>query len=302
MSVLIGAIPGVVAVLAVIIFFRGYHLLRSDPADQLQASDLELLTGIERERAEGQSLLGRTADRLGVRLRRALPDRVVGMLQRQIDFAGRPDGMSVDTLAAAAMRWLIILSPGMLLFAMQGQWAFILLGLMIVVVLPLANLSAKARKRTEQIDRDLPDFLDVLAVMVSAGLGFRSALATVAGRFGGPLAAEVQHTLHQMNNGASLRSAFLDLRARTGSESMEEFITAYLQSEELGAPLVDTLNQIAGDIRRADAQRLRQEAAKAEPRATFIVTVVMVPGCIILLGTGMFIAFGADQLGSVLGG
>src|SRR5699024_6278681 len=153
MSVLIGAIPGVVAVLAVIIFFRGYHLLRSDPADQLQASDLELLTGIERERAEGQSLLGRTADRLGVRLRRALPDRVVGMLQRQIDFAGRPDGMSVDTLAAAAMRWLIILSPGMLLFAMQGQWAFILLGLMIVVVVPLAHLSAKAGKGPEPVDR-----------------------------------------------------------------------------------------------------------------------------------------------------
>lgn len=210
--------------------------------------------------------------------------------------------MSVDTLLASAARWLIIVSPAMVLFLIQGNLLFLALSLAAVIILPLASLSGKARQRRELIDRDLPDFLDVLAVTVSAGLGFRSALATVAARFGGPLAAEMQHTLNQMDNGASLRSAFLDLRARTDSEAMDEFITAYLQSEELGAPMVDTLNEIAGDIRRADAQRLRQKAAQAEPRVTLIVTVVMVPGCIILIGTGMFVAFGADQLGSVLGG
>lgn len=302
MNVLVGAVPGLIAVLAVVLFARGYHLLRSDPAEQLSTDDIVLLTGPERDRAEGQSLLNRLADGLAIRLRPALPDRLIRILQRQIDLAGRPDGMSVDSLVAGAARWLIIVSPAIVLFLVQGNLVFVLLCAVAVVVLPLAKLSGRARQRSEQIDRDLPDFLDVLAVTVSAGLGFRSALATVATRFGGPLAEEMQHALNQMANGASLRSAFLDLRARTGSEAMDEFITAYLQSEELGAPMVDTLNEIAGDIRRADAQRLRQKAAKAEPRVTLIVTVVMVPGCIILIGTGMFVAFGADQLGSVLGG
>lgn len=302
MSLLIGAVPGLIAVLAVLLFVRGYHLLRSDPAEHLSTADIVLLTGPERSRAEGQGLLSRLADGLAVRARPALPDRLIGMLQRQIDLAGRPDGMSVDSLLANAARWLIIVSPAIVLFLMQGSLVFLALSVAVVIVLPLANLSGKARQRRELIDRDLPDFLDVLAVTVSAGLGFRSALATVAARFGGPLAAEMQHTLNQMDNGASLRSAFLDLRSRTDSEAMDEFITAYLQSEELGAPMVDTLNQIAADIRRADAQRLRQKAAQAEPRVTLIVTVVMVPGCIILIGTGMFVAFGADQLGSVLGG
>lgn len=302
MNVLVGAVPGLIAVLAVVLFARGYHLLRSDPAEQLSTDDIVLLTGPERERAEGQSFLSRLADGLAIRLRPALPDRVIGVLQRQIDLAGRPDGMSVNSLIAGAARWLIIVSPAVVLFLVQGNFVFVLLCAVAVVVLPLAKLSGRARQRSEQIDRDLPDFLDVLAVTVSAGLGFRSALATVATRFGGPLAEEIQHALNQMANGASLRSAFLDLRARTGSEAMDEFITAYLQSEELGAPMVDTLNEIAGEIRRADAQRLRQKAAKAEPRVTLIVTVVMVPGCIILIGTGMFVAFGVDQLGSVLGG
>lgn len=302
MSFLIGAIPGLVAVLAVTLFARGYHLLRSDPSDQLLASDLELLQGPERERAAGQGLLGRTADRLGTRVRRVLPDRVIAYLQRQIDLAGRPHGMSVDTLTASAMRWLILLSPVVVLALIWGAWLQLLLSAAVVIVLPLASLAGVARRRTETIDRDLPDFLDVLAVTVSAGLGFRSALQTVSQRFGGPLAEEMQHTLHQIANGATLRSAFVDLRARTGSSAMDEFVTAYLQSEELGAPLVDSLNQIAADIRKADAQRLRQKAAKTEPRVTLVVTIVMVPGCIILLVSGLVVAFGADQLGSMLSG
>ncbi len=205
-------------------------------------------------------------------------------------------------MLAGSMKWLILISPAVLLFLMQGRFLFVLLSFAIIVVLPLAKLSGTARKRCEQIDSDLPDFMDVLAVTVSAGVGFRAALATVARRFGGPLAEEIELSLHQMNNGASLRSAFLSLRSRTDSESVDEFVSAYLQSEELGAPLADTLNQIAGDMRLATAQRLRQKAAKVEPRATLIVTIVMVPGAIILLAGGLFLALGGEDLGSIFGG
>lgn len=172
-----------------------------------------------------------------------------------------------------------------------------LMAVLAIIVMPLARLSTLGRKRREQIDRDLPDFLDVLAVTVSAGIGFRQALGVVSTRFGGPLADEIMTTLHQITNGASVRAAFRALRERNSSDAMEEFTTAYLQAEELGAPLVDTLNQIAGDMRRAAAQRNRQKAAQLAPRVTLLTTVVMVPGAMILLIVGLYI--GADlNLGS----
>lgn len=302
MAFLVGAVPGLVALLTVVLFFRGYHLLRSDPSEHLMAEDFALLRQVERERSQGQSAFQRLSSGLGARLRTWLPARALHWLQRQVDLAGRPDGMSVDSLLTNASRWIILLSPAALLALMRGQVGQLILIAAAVLVLPLARLSGTARKRREAIDRDLPDFLDVLAVTVSAGVGFRSALHTVSQRFGGPMGEEITTVLHQISNGASVRSAFTALRQRTDSEAMNEFVTAYLQSEELGAPLVDTLNQIASEMRRASAQRLRQQAAKIEPRVTMVVTTVMVPATIILIGGGMYVAVGGDEIRSLFGG
>lgn len=302
MSYLIGAIPGLVALLVVGLLFRGYHLMRSDPSHHLLAEDFVLLRAEERKRSEGESAFQRSASWLGSKLRAALPSQAIRWLQREVDTAGRPKGMSVDSILTNAARWIIILIPVVVLAIIQANIVQVLLAVAAVIVLPLARLSGMARKRREQIDRDLPDFLDVLAVTVSAGVGFRSALGTVAQRFEGPIGDEIMTVLHQINNGATVRSAFTSLRKRTSSEAMDEFVTAYLQSEELGAPLVDTLNQIAAEMRKAAAQRMRQMAAKIEPRVTMVVTTVMVPGTIILIVGGMYVAVGAESLGSVLGG
>jgi tight adherence protein C len=91
------------------------------------------------------------------------------------------------------------------------------------------------------------------------------------------------------------------LRSRNDSEALSQFVTAFLQSEELGAPLADTLNQIALDMRRSSAQRLRQKAARAVPKVTLITTTLLVPGAIILIAVGMYL--GSDiEFGSILGG
>lgn len=301
MNLIIGAIPGLVATAAFLVFIKGYRMMRSDPAIDLGADEIALLRGAEQQRSKGQSALMALSYRFVPLLRRLLPTSALRWLQRQVDRAGRPDGLDVDSLLARSAMWMLLVSPAFLIFVIKGKVLYLLLCVAAAVVLPLARLSGVARKRREQIDNDLPDFLDVLAVTVSAGIGFRAALATVADRFGGPLAEEIQTTLQQINNGATVRAAFVGMRARTDSESIEEFVTAYLQAEELGAPLVDTLNHIAADMRRAHAQRLRQLAARVEPRVTLIVTMVMVPGILIAYLAGMYFAFGS-QFKGVFGG
>lgn len=292
MNWLIGMIPGLVAGVAVYAFMRGYRMMRTDMAEGLNLDDIRLLQGASQQRAKSQGPLSALSYRFAPHLRKVLPPKVITWLQGQIHQAGRPEGVDVDSVLARAVMWIIITAPAVVLLAAQGNYIPVVMALALIVVMPVARLSTMARKRREQIDRDLPDFLDVLAVTVSAGIGFRQALGTVAERFGGPVSQEITTTLHQISNGASVRSAFKALRERNSSEAMEEFTTAYLQAEELGAPLVDTLNQIAGDMRRAAAQRYRQKAAQLAPRVTLLTTVVMVPGAMILLIVGLFI--GAD--------
>ena len=294
-------LAGVGAAVATVLFLVGYRTMRTDALDTLAVEDLDLLRGQQRRRAEGQSPLGRLAARQVPALRRMLGPRRVAQLQRRIDEAGRPDGLTVDGYLTRTAWWGLIISPVILVLLLQGNVLVALLGVTVPVVLPLSRVAAAPPRRRERIDRDLPDFLDVLAVTVMAGVNFRAALARVAERFDGPLAEEITLTLQQIANGASVRQAFQDLRRRSSSEPVGQFVSALLQSQELGAPLAESLSQIADDMRRDSGQRQRQAAARTSPRVTLVTSLVLVPGALVFIVVGLYLGSHVD-LGSLLGG
>ncbi len=189
---------------------------------------------------------------------------------------------------------------GALLMLSKGSYLTALLLLAFGAFWTEVGIWSAVRIRKDQIERTLPDFLDVLAVVVSAGLGFRQALERVAEKYEGPWSDELRITLRQMDMGVSRRQAFDELRRRNDSEQVAQFVTALQQGEELGAPIVETLIQIANDMRRTDAQNARRKAAKAVPKATMVITTLMVPATMILLGAGLFLGTGTD-FGSVTG-
>lgn len=287
--------PALGATGALLTFLMGYRMLRSNASDYLDAADLILLKDERRREATGRlSGLERLAGRFVPRLRRLIGPSGIRYLQRQIDYAGRPVGVSVDGLLRKICWWGLLLLPVAVLFVAQGQLLGALLVPVVAVVLPLARISGQGRRRRESIDRDLPDFLDILAVTVSAGISFRAALARVIDRFQGPISDEVRLTLDQMGHGASISVAFSAMQRRSGSVAMRSFTTAFLQAEELGAPLAPTLNQIALDMRRENAQALRRKAAQTAPRVTLVTSLVMVPAALLLVVVGLAVGAGVD--------
>lgn len=303
MSVLFGVpgLAGAVGVALGAVFVLGLRMVRADATDRLAVEDLVLLRPEQQREAGRLPPLERLSQRFVPALRRTLGRTAIAQLQKRIDEAGRPDGLTVDIFLRRIVVWFLIFLAPFLLFLLQGQLLFALVALLPPLFLPIGRLAAAQRKRSEQIDRDLPDFLDVLAVTVTAGVAFRPALTRVAERFRGPLAEEILLTLGQMANGASTRTAFRNLRTRAPSEAMAQFVTALLQSEELGAPLADTLNQIALDMRRSSAQRMRRQAARAAPRVTLVTSMVMVPGVLVTLLVGFLIGSGIS-FGGLFGG
>jgi tight adherence protein C len=299
-TALLPLVPALVAVFGVVLFFQGWRLLRSDHVEGLDLGDLMLLSGEQRRQVTGAGPISRLAERLVPTLRTVVGVRGMRWLNRQVVLAGRPDGASADTVLRNAGVWLILISPALLIFLLRLNLIGLVLGLAAVFIMPLARLSRTRRLRQERLDRDLPDFLDILSVTVSAGVAFRPALLRVSQRYGGPLAEEMSLTLNQIANGASRRAAFSELRDRNASEALAQFVTAFLQSEELGAPLADTLNQIAVEMRRGNAQRMRRKAATTAPRVTLVTTLLLVPGVLALIFAGMILGSGVD-LGSIVG-
>ncbi|QEV22486.1 DUF5936 domain-containing protein [Streptomyces alboniger] len=250
------------------------------------------------------STAGSAVDRLGMRFApfvlRLMGPKRVDAKRRRIDMAGNPGGLTIDRYAARRAVYGIFGVVMGLVFLTNGAVLFGLLTFAFGVTAADALIWQAIRERREVIDRTLPDFLDVLAVVVSAGLGFRQALDRVAERYEGPWADELRITLRQMDMGVSRRQAFDELRRRNASEQVAQFVSALQQGEELGSPIADTLIQIATDMRRTDAQNSRRRAAKTIPKATLVTLVFMLPATMILIAAGMFLGSGSD-FGSILG-
>ncbi|MFD8631537.1 MULTISPECIES: DUF5936 domain-containing protein [unclassified Streptomyces] len=276
--------------LSVLGAFHGIRLYR---ADVKLPTDLALALEVGATRT---TAVGSLVDRMGIRwapavLRAMGPNRVAAK-RRQIDMAGNPAGLTIDRYAARRAVYGFLGALGAFSMLINGQLVLALLMVAFGLFWMEVGLWSATRIRRDHIERTLPDFLDVLAVVVSAGLGFRQALDRVADKYEGPWADEIRITLQQMDMGVSRRQAFDELRRRNDSEQVAQFVTALQQGEELGSPIVDTLIAIAEDMRRTDAQNARRRAAKAVPKATFAVTTFMLPGTLILLVCGF--VYGAN--------
>lgn len=219
-------------------------------------------------------------------------------LDTAIRRAGRPDGVTLTMFVRREAALALLGALVGLLFTLQGQW---LIGVPLALALTAWMrlwLFLAGNGRQQQIDAELPDFLDVLSVTVSAGLGFRQALERVCELHGGALAAEMRTALQEMGVGASRRRAFVALRERNRSAAVGTFVTALLQAEELGVPLADALTDIASDVRREHAETVRQKAARAAPMVSLVVTMTIVPGALLLIVASVLIA-NAGVLGEV---
>ncbi|MDN3269904.1 DUF5936 domain-containing protein [Streptomyces sp. MA15] len=284
--------------LAVCGIFAGIRMYRAEaklPGDLM----LALEVGSTRTGAV-DSLIDRMGMRYAPAVLRLMGPTLVAKYRRKIDLAGNPGGLTIHRYAARRAVYGALGGFGFLVFLMRGQLLVALLLLAFGAFWTEVGIWSAIRVRRDVIERTLPDFLDVLAVVVSAGLGFRQALERVASQYEGPWADELRITLRQMDLGMSRRQAFAELRRRNDSEQVAMFVTALQQGEELGAPIVDTLVALAKDMRRTDAQHARRKAARAVPKATMMITTFMVPATMILLGAGLILGSGTD-FGSLTG-
>ncbi|MDT0400630.1 MULTISPECIES: DUF5936 domain-containing protein [Streptomyces] len=294
MALLLALLTG----LAVYGVFAGVRMYR---AEVKLPTDLALALEVGSTRTGAvDSLVDRMGMRYAPAVLRIMGPKQVAKYRRKIDLASNPGGLTIDRYAARRAVYGFLGVVGCLVFLMRGQPFMALLLLAFGAFWTEVGIWSAIRVRRDVIERTLPDFLDVLAVVVSAGLGFRQALDRVSQKYEGPWADELRITLRQMDLGMSRRQAFTELRRRNDSEQVAMFVSALQQGEELGAPIVETLVSLAKDMRRTDAQNARRKAARAVPKATMMITTFMVPATMILLGAGLILGSGID-FGAVTG-
>ncbi|WP_109510118.1 type II secretion system F family protein [Nocardioides speluncae] len=269
----------------------GYRLMR-EPG--VETSAFSAYVGPE-DKPQRTSLVGKFLNFMD----RAIGGRVLGQMSTEsrrkvraaIARAGSPDGFTVETLIQRQATWAalgVILGAALVYRGYPFGLAMPVLGW----YFPRFALYTAAQRRSAAVERELPDFLDVLSVTISAGLGFRSALRRVATLVGGPVSEEMLIALRQIDVGASRRSAFEEMRERSNSPSLNNFVTSFLQAEELGTPITGFLESYAKELRRTAGQRARTAAARANPKISLILTLVIMPALtLFMIGSIILMAF-----------
>jgi len=209
-------------------------------------------------------------------------------LESRLKRAGYPAGLTQRTFIQRETGFILL---GLIVFLFCFLLDELILGIVCGMLLSCwmqVWLTNTGLKRSQQIDRDLPDFLDVLSVTVQRVISFHE----------GPLADEMRNAIHSMRLGVTRRDAFIAARDNSRSENVAIFVSAFLQAEELGTPLADALVDISSEIRRERAQQVRRAAARAQPKIAMVVTTMILPATLILILGSMILMNIVPGIGS----
>ena len=155
--------------------------------------------------------------------------------------------------------------------------------------LPVILLKARARRRAERIEIELPELIDLLVVTLEAGLGFTAAMQRSVERVRPPLGDEIRLALREHNLGLSMEQALRNMLERCDAPAVRAFVRAVTQSESLGVSIGQVMRELAGDLRTRRRQIIEEKAQKAPVKMLFPLAFLILPAIfVVVLFPGLY--------------
>jgi pilus assembly protein TadC len=154
---------------------------------------------------------------------------------------------------------------------------------LIAWLLPAAVVRTRGQRRLDQVDRALPELIDVLTATIEAGLGFAGSLALCAERFDGPLGQELRLTLQEQTMGLSTNAALANMRERCDTPSVRAFVRAVAQGESLGVSIGAMMRNLATETRKRRRASAQERIQKAPVKLLFPLIFLIFPALLLVL-------------------
>ncbi len=149
--------------------------------------------------------------------------------------------------------------------------------------LPFFTLNRAAEARKGAIQKALPEFLDMVASTVQAGLALNSALAYAAEAVPGPIGEEMKEALSQIRLGRARADALRAVGERTNHQAFRNALRVMTQAERLGANIAKMLTDLAEDARHQRIMLIEEMAAKLPVKMVFPMVFFMIPAIVTII-------------------
>ncbi|MDF2590729.1 MAG: Type secretion system domain protein [Clostridia bacterium] len=153
----------------------------------------------------------------------------------------------------------------------------------ITYIFPGLYLKHLIQERQHEIEKSLPDVIDMLTVSIEAGLGFDGAMAKLTEKMSGVLVSEFAITLKEMKMGISKRDALKSMVIRVPVADLMTFVGAIIQADQLGVSIGNVLRIQSNLMRQKRRQRASELAMKAPIKMLFPMVFFILPTIFIVL-------------------
>ncbi|HEY9506347.1 MAG TPA: type II secretion system F family protein [Gemmatimonadales bacterium] len=274
----------------------GRNPLMAQRLSEMQAADQDAPATLERRRrqARGERLKGvlqafgeavqeRSQNTSAVRLRlvqagypnAAAVPMYLGLRVAVPALMGMGTALLLPTLGYSAPKTLIM----SIYFGIMGY------------VLPSMMVGRRLKRRQKEMQKALPDALDMLVVSVEAGLGLNQALVRVSEeiyRISPVLSEQLALVNLEIRAGTTREEALRNLAERTGLQDISSLVGMLIQTDRFGTSVAQALRVHSETMRTKRRQRAEEAAAKTTIKMVFPLVFCIFPALfVVILGPAL---------------
>jgi tight adherence protein C len=243
----------------------------------------------EMSQSFGNRVLKPILKRWAVKLGSRTPAKTLEANRQKIMRAGNPSG--IGPIEFQGLRFLLAIGLGIgsfFLLSVPGQLSTTMLIIPASLggfgfLLPGLWLDRKIKARKKEIQKSLPDAIDLLSISVESGLGFDPALMRVAEKWDNSLTREFARVLSEMRIGKARREALREMAERVDDESLTTFISSVVQADQLGVPITQVLRIQSEALRVRRRQRAEEMAQKAPIKMLIPIAFLIFPAMFVVI-------------------
>jgi len=300
----VGTVLAGLAAFAVMLALYAALTIRDPMAKRVKALEArreQLKAGIVTASAKKRTSLVRRTDttdkvRGWLNQLNVLQESQIKIIQQKLAHAGyRNKELAVLIIGARAILPVVIGGTlGLLIYVVQlwPDWGpmtrlFVFaIGVFLSYKGPELYLSNQATKRTKEIQKGLPDALDLLVICAEAGLTVDAAFNRVAkelGRAYPELGDEFALTAIELSFLNERKMAFNNLAYRVNLEAVKGVVTTMIQTERYGTPLASALRVLSAEFRNERMMRAEEKAARLPAIMTVPLIVFILPTLFVVI-------------------
>lgn len=151
-------------------------------------------------------------------------------------------------------------------------------------IIPYSYHNTLKENRSKEVQKQLPEALDLLVITLASGQNFEPALGQVTPTLpAGLLKEEMAKVNYELAAGRGIEASLLDFARRASSDEVESFAKAVSQAQRLGSDVSETLVNQATSARAAYESRIEKKISRLSSIMMVPLVFTMIPSLMLII-------------------